>query len=188
MPRGNPLAESLEVKPSKFAYSRVTRSCDSLRATTTTVERGVSHSFRINRGLGKSSKANEEPVDAAEILPAIFNVSSRHKAIRLHPSFLLLFEVPAKTLTSFGRRSCPWSSHRFRASSATIVAVFASAFALFVLHVVDEAWFRGWVSCRIDWVSAFGEGVDSNRVTSWSLAFPFENTCTSVCAIDWKFC
>lgn len=52
-------------------------------------ERGVeTHSFRINRGLGKSSKADEVGrANAREILPAIFNGSSRRKAIRSHPSF-----------------------------------------------------------------------------------------------------
>lgn len=50
-------------------------------------ERGVeTHSFRINRGLGKSSKAVGR-ANAREILPAIFNGSSRRKAIRSHPSF-----------------------------------------------------------------------------------------------------
>lgn len=64
---------------------------------------------RKSRGLRKSSKR----AYAAEILPAIFNASSRHKATRQHPSSpRFLFALPARALTSFGRRSCPWSGHR----------------------------------------------------------------------------
>lgn len=102
-------------------------------------ERGVeTHSFRINRGLGKSSKADEVGrANAREILPAIFNGSSRRKAIRSHPSF---------------------SSPPFRASSEklwrhSILAVVRPpisrhlrtvVLACFFSTVRVEAWLRGW--------------------------------------------